>query len=300
MTRVLFVSGAGMPDYQCDMLMHGLRELLGADAVDVARIWYLYAGDFADGRNDLSALYGRGFSIYGLLGDDRDVDRSDIAAKIAARHFDLVVFGSVRRCLDHLDLVLAHYPPRAIAFVDGEDDQSVFAPLVGRGVYFKRELVTESPAVRPIHFAIPRSKIATEAVPKTRFHAEIDPDDRRTYVYTDEASYYRGYGQSFFGLTRRKAGWDCLRHYEIMANRCIPDFADIERCPPATMVPLPKYELWAARRELVGAGREAISSLEGRDRWEQLWRAIERVLHARLTTVALARYVLDSMAAAGA
>jgi hypothetical protein len=31
-----------------------------------------------------------------------------------------------------------------------------------------------------------------------------------------------------------------MRHYEIMANGCIPYFPDIEQCPPNTMALLPK------------------------------------------------------------
>jgi hypothetical protein len=35
-----------------------------------------------------------------------------------------------------------------------------------------------------------------------------------------------------------KAGWDCMRHYEILANGCIPYFLD--QCPAKTMYLLPK------------------------------------------------------------
>ncbi len=294
---MLFVSGAGMPDYQCDMLLHGLRELLGTDVVDVQRVWYLYAGDFADGSHDKAALYGRGFTMYGLLGDDSAVDRTDIEAKIARRFYDLIIYGSVRRCTDHIDLVLHHYPATSIVFVDGEDDTSVVPTLVGRGLYLKRELLQETPRIKPIHFAIPKQQIATTPTAKTRVHAHIDPNDRSTYIYADEAAYYRGYAESFFGLTQKKAGWDCLRHYEIMANGCIPDFRDIESCPIATMVPLPKHEFAAARRDIVDRGPDFVLTPAGRARWDELWRNIDKVLRERLTTIALARYVLDAVAA---
>ena len=32
-----------------------------------------------------------------------------------------------------------------------------------------------------------------------------------------------------------------MRHYEIMANGCIPYFPNIEQCPPNTMALLPKH-----------------------------------------------------------
>jgi hypothetical protein len=38
----------------------------------------------------------------------------------------------------------------------------------------------------------------------------------------------------------KKAGWDCMRHYEIIANVCFPYFVNIEDCPPNTMTLWPK------------------------------------------------------------
>ena len=39
----------------------------------------------------------------------------------------------------------------------------------------------------------------------------------------------------------KKGGWDCMRHYEILANSCIPYFPEINDCPSTTMVPFPKH-----------------------------------------------------------
>jgi len=61
-----------------------------------------------------------------------------------------------------------------------------------------------------------------------------------TYVYENEADYYDMYKKSLFGLTYKKAGWDCLRHYEILMNGCIPIFLDLDRCPKFTLTSLPK------------------------------------------------------------
>jgi hypothetical protein len=30
---------------------------------------------------------------------------------------------------------------------------------------------------------------------------------------------------------QKKGGWDCLRHYEIIGNGCMPYFENIEKCP---------------------------------------------------------------------
>ena len=51
------------------------------------------------------------------------------------------------------------------------------------------------------------------------------------------------YKKSIFALTYKKAGWDSLRHYEILMNGCIPLFLDIKNCPPDTLTSLPKDKL---------------------------------------------------------
>jgi hypothetical protein len=33
-----------------------------------------------------------------------------------------------------------------------------------------------------------------------------------------QAEYKRDYRKAYFGLTRKKEGWDCMRHYEILGE----------------------------------------------------------------------------------
>ena len=44
-------------------------------------------------------------------------------------------------------------------------------------------------------------------------------------------------------ITYKKTGWDCMRHYEILMNGCIPLFLDIESCPKKIMEDIPKQRL---------------------------------------------------------
>jgi hypothetical protein len=293
--KILFISSGVYVDYQCDMLFHGLRSMFGVSVVDADRLPYMYAADFADGSQKREKLYGRGFTCYGLLGSDEKVDRTDIQAKIAGRFFDLVVFGSIRRCHAYMHDVLDHYPAAQVAFIDGEDDQMVATPLLGRGTYFKRELATPAPCVAPIGFAIPAERIRATVAENRKPFSFIDPRDRSTYVYASELPYYADYAESLFGYTCKKAGWDCLRHYEIMANRCIPNFEGLEQCPPWTMVHLPKLELIEARAVLLAHGIEFFERPNGRAQWERLEARIYRVMCRHLTTEALARYVVATV-----
>jgi hypothetical protein len=52
-------------------------------------------------------------------------------------------------------------------------------------------------------------------------------------------------------LTWKKGGWDCLRHYEILANGAIPIFEGFDDCPPDTMTSFPKALLKSATNELL-------------------------------------------------
>jgi len=293
--RILYISNGQSPDYQCDMLFHGLRSELGPELVDVERVWYMYAAEFAAGRQDKSKLYGRGFTMFGLLGDDSGVDRTDILQKIRSKYFDLVIYGSIQRCWRFLEEVLLHYSPEQIVFVDGEDHTGIVPALLGRGIYFKRELGAPNPHVRPIQFAIPEERIATVSKQKVKVQAFVDPRDTRTYIYHDEADYYGDYAESLFGVTTKKAGWDCLRHYEIMANQCIPHFLDLESCPRTTMMFLPKYELLVARNLLASRGPAFFATREGLDNWSALHQRIDLAFRRHCTTRALARYVLESV-----
>ncbi|KAK3247815.1 hypothetical protein CYMTET_42697 [Cymbomonas tetramitiformis] len=46
----------------------------------------------------------------------------------------------------------------------------------------------------------------------------------------------------------RKGGWDCFRHYEILANGCVPFFLGIDDIPPLTMHTFPKELVQRAMR----------------------------------------------------
>jgi len=295
--RILYISGGQGPDYLCDMLFHGLRSELGSDVVDAERIWYMYAEEFGAGGHDRSRLYGRGFTLYGLLGPDSDVDRSNLERKILDKYFDLVIYGSIHRCCRFLREVLLTYPPQNILFIDGEDETVVVSQLLGRGIYFKRELASPIPGIRPIQFAIPEERIGTVPRPKAKLQAFVDPRDTRTYIHQDEASYYGDYSESLFGITMKKAGWDCLRHYEIMANGCIPWFLNLEQCPRTTMVFLPKQELLQAKELLDSRGLSFFETTAGLEIWLALQRKIESVARQQCTTRAMARYVLETVSA---
>ena len=61
----------------------------------------------------------------------------------------------------------------------------------------------------------------------------------RAYAFGphEESEYKRAYSESYFGSTKKKAGWDCMRHYEIVASGAVPFFdEDPTRAPSSTPV----------------------------------------------------------------
>jgi hypothetical protein len=286
--RILYISTGGpTQDYLRDCLFRGLRELLGPDVVDVGKLDSMYLGA------DRSQMYGRGMTLYAEL-PDLPIDREDIPRKLRSRYFDLVIYGSIHRCQDMLHEVASMYDPRRIIFIDGEDHCGHLSGLPG--VTFKRELMNPQPGVFPIQFAIPASKILPAPPAKSRLMAPCDPINPKTYIYKDESSYYRQYAESYYGATMKKAGWCCLRHYEILANWCIPYFRVFDQCPPTIMVNLPRRELRLIQEvidywEISGWKSTKISI----DLYESLIEKIMAITRNHLTTEALAKYVFDTV-----
>jgi hypothetical protein len=89
--------------------------------------------------------------------------------------------------------------------------------------------------IHTLTYSIPIEKIQTNLKKKTIEMAYIDPRNRKTYIYDNEKDYYNGYNISKYAITMKKGGWDCLRHYEIIACGCLPIFLDIDKCPINTL-----------------------------------------------------------------
>ena len=230
-------------DYQNDCLLIGLKEQDGDDVVDVNRRKHLYA-DYPEEL--VPKNYGKGFTVTRCIEED-NADRTDIENKIKSKYFDYVIYGSVWRNTDYLKLVLDNYDKNKIAFVDG-DDQTKFHHVIKHGtLYFKRELMYENNMefeqyfgnVIAVGFAFPTKKLNFKEK-KTQFMSQSIPGNPRTYIFDNEQDYYADYQKSQFAITKAKAGWDCLRHYEIMGNGCMPLFENIHECPRHIMMHVPK------------------------------------------------------------
>jgi len=287
--KILMTKSWNSPEYLHDGLLHGLRSIFGSDVIDFPRCWYMYADSFGFGKRDLASITARGFTYYGRM-DDYTVDRTDLEAKIRAEFFDYIIINAWYPCT-LWNVILESTPRRKIIILDGRDETTILEPYIGCGRYFKRELTSNRGDVLPLSFGFPQERMSTP-VAKTRALAPLIPGQLQTYIYNDEHSYYQQYNQSCFGITSRKQGWDCLRHYEIMGSQCLPWFLDIEQCPPRTGVTLPKQDLKLINNLIQQHG---VDQLYGPMR--PIYDDIASRVHAHFfrycTTAAMATYVLD-------
>lgn len=281
-------------DYLSDSVLHGLKSLLGSNVVDSPRVWSMYKSEFETGKHNYSECYGRGFTVCGNLDETNESDNSDIETKIKSDYFDLVILGCIDMGSQHMRTILQFVPREKLIILDGHDITQIYGEFVSRGVYFKREINQHNNNLHPISFAFPKEKILHQMKKKEKNIAHVIPGHKETYIFTDEKSYYNDYAISRIGVTHKKAGWDCMRHYEIMANRCVPLFTDIQRCPEQTCKTLPKNLLVDF---LLQYNKNGISWFSDTSEGESYYADIENRIYEHFVkncdTETLAKYVLD-------
>jgi hypothetical protein len=117
------------------------------------------------------------------------------------------------------------------------------ANLLSRKVYRRASL-------HKISFSIPEEKINYHATKKEKLFPMHIVDKELSskltnasfgYAFTKEQEYYHDLSTSKFGITTMRAGWDCMRHYEIAANGSVICFKNLaskpEKCAPHDLIP---------------------------------------------------------------
>ena len=94
--------------------------------------------------------------------------------------------------------------------------------------------------IKPISFSIPSRKVVSSPPTKLKLFPNhiVDRDvvdhlgDRSDkYLFSQEREYYNDLQVSKFGITTKRSGWDCMRHYEIAANGAVVCFRDLDLKP---------------------------------------------------------------------
>lgn len=236
-------------DYTSDLTYYGLYQNLYNKIIDFPKKEHLYTS-----FDNSKSLWGKGFTYSKLINTD-SINRNDLIDKINNNFFDYIIYSIHHSIYHYQNNIIEYisninYPKDKVIIIDGQDDYNINYKLLDFcKVLFKRELRINHKNILPISFAIPNCKLYYDLVNKNKDYAYIHPgsgdsdwpkDSRKTHIYDNEIDYYNDYRQAKFALTCKKGGWDCMRHYEILANKCIPIFTDIEYCPENTLTNFPK------------------------------------------------------------
>ena len=208
--------GEGCEGRSCvvDMLVTAMRQDLGG-----------CAGSAGDGCVTRTSVSG---AVYRAQGAE-EVSRQEAAYDVEATIYDrLAMYAAVRPqrraaapcappyCDFECAIGSAAFEDEfARAFIE-EDDEL-------------RRLMVDYPAPRrcpggrlyPIFIGIPASEFVDCAPRKYRaFQGGVKEPGAGRYAFEphEEAEYKRAYREAYFGVTKKKAGWDCMRHYEIAAS----------------------------------------------------------------------------------
>ena len=227
-----------------------------------------FPNNFFINNKDKYPAYGEGHTVYYKLEEElqqniKTLKNNDIEARIYDKYFDLIIYlnPDINRLLSNKNLYFFNklekiYGRDEILIIDGHDHQDVNIKLAKKTRYFKRELTEKYKTYcEPISFSFPSyySQTNKKEVPnilkdniynfkKNKKYNILAPNDPRftnSYIFKEEEKYYEQYSRSLFATTTRKGGWDCLRHYEILRNNCLPFFPNIEKKPKLTMANYP-------------------------------------------------------------
>ena len=278
-------SGGFINDYLGDLTFHGFHELwkdgLIEEIVDSTPIVSLYKDNQL--KIPKVRLWG-GMTAFWLIDDDIS-DRNDIQTKIQNKYYDIIIYGAFRRCVDYYDIVSKVYDNKKVILLDGNDDCCIHS-FAEKHPYFKRELYNTYKNVLPISFSYPECKIGKVNKNKTQDYGTNIPGDKSTYTFKNESDYYADYNRSYFGVTMKKAGWDCLRHYEILGNYCMPYFTDIDQCPANTLTTLPK--------NLIKISNKLLNEFDINQYYDIMDNTFE-YFKKNCTTKATAKYILENI-----
>ena len=183
------------------------------------------------------------------------------------------------------------YKGQSLDAIDADDRVLRVTPLRHAEVY---ALNVGSLAIHnylPLPYAIPDKYIVPEFPTKTRINTGLTVGavgDRSAHRFGagQETEYLETYHPAVFAKTGKRGGWDCLRHYEILAGGAIPEFDALASLPSKTMVSFPK-KLLGSMLETLNSGITDAATCEA-------WGAqLLAYTQASLGTRSLAAYFLS-------
>jgi hypothetical protein len=319
-------------DYLAVGLLHGLRGLFGARVVDFPRYDVVYRTFPVEKRGSVYGRgFSAFFDLPELDVDRGSIEERVRAGAFDLIVFADIwrldqQFARWRRWLQPETTVLVdgHDSPNVYphAGLWWKNPRAWRLPRADVGfLYFKREWTEDSrfnvwhrlvpremrrhlPTYRGLRrtsFSFIESKIVTAPPAKTKDFARhiVDPEvaaavpgSATRYAFDSEGDYYADLQSARFGITTRRSGWDCMRHYEIAANGAVPCFRALEgkpdNCAPHGLVPGENCLSYRSAAELT----RAIAQIDS-TRYAQLQAAALAWVRTK-TTTAIARDLIDA------
>ena len=142
--------------------------------------------------------------------------------------------------------VTGTYSSQHLESICAETDSVFFVNTMEHADVYALNVMCWHRDLKPFPYCIPDELFCNDNLfsvdSKKYVISPLIPGDTSNYLFGagEESDYYNMYRQSMFALTSKKGGWDCLRHYEILAAGCIPIFENLNACPPDTMLSFPK------------------------------------------------------------
>jgi hypothetical protein len=235
---------SGSSDYLQDSIFLGLKDLYGNDVESTLDCSYLYKNCIIEPNH----YWGKGFSYTNILDESLHTISENIIEKVSENYYDLIIFTFVSRNSSMLDEIMKITNGKRVVLVNGEDENWRFENYNEKIIYFKRELIEKKENnIFPIGYSIHSTKLYHgDKIIQKDFSDSIPSMDNCTtissskFIFDNEYDYYLDYQISKFGYTKKKGGWDSMRHYEILANKCVPLFENIDLCPELILTKLPK------------------------------------------------------------
>jgi|LakMenEpi03Aug12_release.lakeMendotaPanAssembly.Ray.scaffolds.fasta_scaffold161696_2 hypothetical protein len=293
MLKVLFINNFNQPDYLSNMLYIGLANKQDVELYTYAAPFHLISGI---GWNDKFIVNSKwednikapGFTVCSKIKRGPIIDfAQEIKFRIQNHFYDKIIYSSIWRDQMYFEDVIKTYSKKDIIMIDGDDHELILESVADKGIYFKRELFIDRTDIRPIAMAIPDSILQSDSsTNKTQLFSTVYPGRPETYIFKTEQSYYEDYQKSYFGTTFKKGGWDCLRHYEIIGNKCIPYFIGLEECPKNILFNWPK--------KLILKTNEYAKNSIAPQEYDELLEELYCFAKQYMTTSALANYVIET------
>ena len=185
------------------------------------------------------------------------------------------------------------YGNQSLNEIESTDVLTHVRPLSHHDVYTIHSHTYLKTGIFPLSYCIPDEYIVNDDIlaAKTKEVAPLIPGDTSTYIFgpDQEAEYCKMYQTALFAHTHKKGGWDCLRHYEILGNGCLPIFKDLQHCPSTTLTTFPKELILEANQALLPW------NFNNKPLYDEYWKKIMVHVRENCSASANTRYFLNKL-----